>query len=243
MSTASTVRSTHLKGSFAEELPMQFTNDTSRYGWVSQWLHWTTAALVIVLLVMGNAFEIETDEPGSALFFWHASLGVLVFILAAARIGWLLFSRPPALSGSTSRLFRVLARSTHIALYALLFALPVSGWLAASSEGASVPFFGIAAVPAWQGATRARAPSRPATTARESMPSAMAAGNMQQAAAESQQRGGGFKELHEVLGNVLLVLASLHVLAALKHHFLNHDDVLRRMLPRSRPRRTVTVGP
>lgn len=211
---------------------MQFTNDSSRYGSVSQWLHWTTVALVIVLLVMGNAFDIETDEPGSALFFWHSSLGVLVFILAAARIGWVLFSRPPALPQSTSRLFRVLARSSHIALYALLFALPVSGWLDASSEGAAVPFFGIATVPAWQGA--APTPSNSAATAREPKPSAAAAGNMQQAGADAEEGEGGFKELHELLGNVLLVLASLHVLAALKHHFVNHDDVLRRMLPRSR---------
>ena len=208
---------------------MQISNDSSRYGSVSQWLHWTTVALVVVLLVMGNAFEIETDEPGSALFFWHSSLGVLVFILAAARIGWLLFSRPPALPRSTSRLFRVLARSTHIALYALLFALPVSGWLAASSEGASVPFFGIATVPAWRGT--AQAPSSPAAAAREPKPS-VAARSTQEAGGEEGE--SGFKELHEVLGNVLLVLASLHMLAALKHHFVNHDDVLRRMLPRSR---------
>lgn len=208
---------------------MQISNDSSRYGSVSQWLHWTTVALVVVLLVMGNAFEIETDEPGSALFFWHSSLGVLVFILAAARIGWLLFSRPPALPRSTTRLFRVLARSTHIALYALLFALPVSGWLAASSEGASVPFFGIATVPAWGGT--AQAPPSPAAAAREPKPSVLAR-STQEAGGEKGE--SGFKELHEVLGNVLLVLASLHMLAALKHHFVNHDDVLRRMLPRSR---------
>jgi cytochrome b561 len=39
------------------------------------------------------------------------------------------------------------------------------------------------------------------------------------------------KEVHEVLGNVLLVLAALHVGAGLKHHFIDHDNVLSRMLP------------
>jgi cytochrome b561 len=39
------------------------------------------------------------------------------------------------------------------------------------------------------------------------------------------------REVHEVLGNVLLVLAAFHVLAGLKHHFIDRDDVLRRMLP------------
>jgi cytochrome b561 len=39
------------------------------------------------------------------------------------------------------------------------------------------------------------------------------------------------EETHELLGNVVLALAALHVLAALKHHFIDRDDVLRRMLP------------
>lgn len=39
------------------------------------------------------------------------------------------------------------------------------------------------------------------------------------------------EEVHELLGNVLLVLAGIHVLAGLKHHFIDRDDVLRRMLP------------
>ncbi len=36
---------------------------------------------------------------------------------------------------------------------------------------------------------------------------------------------------HEVLGNVLLAIAILHVAAALKHQFWDKDNVLRRMLP------------
>lgn len=38
------------------------------------------------------------------------------------------------------------------------------------------------------------------------------------------------EELHEVLFNVLVGLAALHTLAALKHHFIDHDNVLRSML-------------
>ena len=211
---------------------MQLTNDASRYGAISQGLHWTTAALVIVLLLMGDAFDMKADQPDSALFFWHSSFGILVFLLAAARIGWLLFSRPPALVPSMSRPYRVLARSTHIALYALLFALPVSGWLAASSEGAPVSFFGITTVPQW-GAARTGPISH--AIARQSGPTAAAARAEQASAAPKNEGEGALKEIHEVLGNVLLVLASFHVLAALKHHFVDHDDVVRRMLPRAGP--------
>jgi len=40
----------------------------------------------------------------------------------------------------------------------------------------------------------------------------------------------GLKGLHEALGLLLLLLLFLHVAAALKHHFLDHDDTLKRML-------------
>ncbi|MDQ0349899.1 cytochrome b [Ancylobacter vacuolatus] len=38
-------------------------------------------------------------------------------------------------------------------------------------------------------------------------------------------------ELHELLANALVVLALLHAAAALVHHYVLKDDVLRRMLP------------
>jgi cytochrome b561 len=40
-----------------------------------------------------------------------------------------------------------------------------------------------------------------------------------------------FHEAHETLAKSLFVLALLHAAAALKHHFVDRDDVLRRMLP------------
>jgi cytochrome b561 len=43
------------------------------------------------------------------------------------------------------------------------------------------------------------------------------------------------RSTHEILSYVLLALAILHILAALKHHFWNRDDVLVRMLPFKKP--------
>jgi cytochrome b561 len=40
-----------------------------------------------------------------------------------------------------------------------------------------------------------------------------------------------FHETHEILAATLLVTAVIHLLAALKHHFIDRDNVLRRMLP------------
>jgi len=39
---------------------------------------------------------------------------------------------------------------------------------------------------------------------------------------------------HDTLSDVLFAIAVLHILAALKHHFWNRDDVLKRMLPFTR---------
>ncbi len=42
---------------------------------------------------------------------------------------------------------------------------------------------------------------------------------------------------HEALSDVLMAAAVLHILAALKHHFWDKDDVLLRMLPFTKPAR------
>jgi cytochrome b561 len=42
------------------------------------------------------------------------------------------------------------------------------------------------------------------------------------------------RSTHDALSGVLFVIAVLHILAALKHHFWNRDDVLVRMLPFAR---------
>jgi len=43
-------------------------------------------------------------------------------------------------------------------------------------------------------------------------------------------------EVHEILNDGLAVLVAVHAAAALKHHFVNRDDILRRMLPFLGPR-------
>lgn len=40
-----------------------------------------------------------------------------------------------------------------------------------------------------------------------------------------------FGELHEILGSVLMGVLGMHIAAALKHHFWDKDNTLRRMLP------------
>ena len=48
---------------------------------------------------------------------------------------------------------------------------------------------------------------------------------------KNQSLYNGMKETHDILALALYAIVFLHVAAALKHHFLLKDDVLRRMLP------------
>ena len=48
---------------------------------------------------------------------------------------------------------------------------------------------------------------------------------------QNEQAFNFFKATHDLLSNALFVIVVLHILAALKHHFWNKDDVLKRMLP------------
>ncbi len=202
-----------------------------RYGGISQAFHWITVALVIALLAIGWGADVEADKPGSSAYLWHSSLGVLVFVLALARVLWRLFTPAPALPVSMRGSQRAFARGVHVALYALLLALPLSGWLVASAEGGSVSFFGIATLPRWQPAAGVAPPAvRPQSEDAER--SEQAAGGAASRGAE--QRGEFWEEAHEVLAYAIAALAILHTLAALKHHFIDRDSVLRSMLPARR---------
>jgi cytochrome b561 len=59
----------------------------------------------------------------------------------------------------------------------------------------------------------------------------------------TQQQGRTIATLHEWVGNTIVILAALHALAALFHHFWLRDDVLLRMLPGRRARRAEAEAP
>ena len=178
---------------------MNQPSTTGHYTAVGKTLHWLIALLAFSQLAMGKFFEVDAGEPDT-LFSWHTAFGLSVLTLMVVRLGWRLTHTVPALPLATPGWQLVGARATHIAFYALLIALPFSGWLLTSVAGDAVSFFGWFAVP-----------SLPLTGGEETKDL--------------------IEETHELLGNVLLVLAGLHVLAGLKHHYIDRDDVLRRILP------------
>lgn len=123
--------------------------NTDRWGAVSQLLHWTIAVLILGIGVVGLLMG---ELPRSPKYFWvytaHKSLGLTVLALVLARIGWRLYAGAPAPVAGTPRWQAKVASVTHGAIYLLILAMPLSGWLYDSASGLR-PFrwFGLAEVP------------------------------------------------------------------------------------------------
>lgn len=119
------------------------------WGSLAMVLHWGMAVLILGLILLGWVAEMWHLSPTKLkLFFWHKSLGILVLALALIRIGWRLIDRAPAPPPGSSRLEQWLARVVHGALYLLMLAMPLSGWVIHSAANFPLKVFGFFPLPA-----------------------------------------------------------------------------------------------
>ncbi|MBE1161912.1 cytochrome b [Dyella sp. 7MK23] len=167
-------------------------------------LHWLT----VLCLCCAAALILTRDEvSGRALRQWllegHRHFGLFVLMLFVIRVVTRIRAGKLPQPGPMSRLLHLTAVLTHIAMYALLLALPLLGWALSNAQDKPVHFFGLT-LPALVGADEDLADS--------------------------------LQGWHVDAAWALLALVLLHVGAALWHHFVRRDGVLRSMLPaRSRP--------
>ena len=89
------------------------------------------------------------------------------------------------------------SHGAHWAIYALIFALPLSGWLMSSANAYAVSWFNLFVFPDLIAADKSFAAL--------------------------------FHTIHDILGKVLLVLVIVHIVAALKHQFIDKDGIFQRM--------------
>jgi len=180
------------------------TTDQPRYTAVAMALHWLLALLILALFVLGVYM---TDLPFSPtrlkLYNWHKWAGVSLLLLTILRLGWRLTHRPPTLPAAIRQAMPAWQTRAYHATHHLMYLLFFAVPLLgwAYSSAAGFPIV-------WFGQI--------------SLPDLLPA---DKALAES------IKPLHKLAALALMALAGLHIAAALKHHWLDRDGLLQRMLP------------
>lgn len=113
-------------------------------------LHWATAALVFGALGLGTYMVQMVHDPAARfeLTQTHKSIGVAILALTVARACVRVLTTAPK-PEPAARSVLVAARVAHIALYALLLMMALSGWLMATTTPVRVPtlVFGLFVLP------------------------------------------------------------------------------------------------
>jgi len=182
-------------------------NTTTGYGLVAILFHWVMAALMLGMFALGLYMHNQpiTDPGTFALYQWHKSFGMVVLALAVLRLAWRFANPAPKLPEDMHPLERLAAKLGHAGLYAVMLAIPVSGWFMVSASPFGIPtiLFDVLPVP--------------------HLPVPDALGTK----AEAEEL---LKTVHKLLAFFMIFLVAGHVAAALKHHFLRRDDTLKRMV-------------
>jgi cytochrome b561 len=180
-----------------------------RYTGTAIALHWIIALLILVALPLGLTMtELQLSPQKLKLYAWHKWLGVTVFALAVLRLLWRATHPAPPLPAAVPAWQRAAAHTLHWVLYALMLAIPLTGWLMSSAKGFQTVYLGVLPIP--------------------------------DLLAKDEALGETLAAVHAWLAYALAALLAVHVAAALKHHYIDRDDVLRRMLPRLKPAKEVT---
>jgi cytochrome b561 len=181
----------------------------STYSAVAVGFHWLIAALILTNIGLAWYFGSLRYPENVPPIQLHKSIGITVLLLTVLRIGWRIGHRPPPLPTHMARWERWAAKGTHYLFYLFMLAMPLSGWAMVSSSpllrAHPTVLFGI--VP-W--------PTLPF-------------GHIDPDTLHGLSKL--FRKTHGALALLAYATIALHVAAALKHHLIDRDDVLTRMLP------------
>jgi cytochrome b561 len=119
-----------------------------KYTKTARFLHWTVAALVLLMLAAGLAM---TGNIGRALqdslFVFHKNTGLLLIFIIALRLAWRATHRAPPLPNSLPLLQRRAALATHVLLYVLLIVMVTSGFVRVTMGGFPIELLDWLGVP------------------------------------------------------------------------------------------------
>jgi len=124
---------------------MNWKNTANRYGSFSIGIHWLMLLLVVALYASIELRELypKGSDLREAFKTWHFMLGMLVFVLVWPRLAARLSAPTPLIQPEPVSWQQLSSKLLHLALYALMIAMPISGWLLLSASGKPIPFFGL----------------------------------------------------------------------------------------------------
>ena len=123
-------------------------NSLEDWGAVAKTLHWLVACLILLQLGLGLAAVSWHLSPTKLeLLIWHKSIGMLILLLVLTRLGWRVTGPTPDLPPDTARWERLAARTSHLLLYLLMLALPLSGWVINSAANIPLKLFWVVPLP------------------------------------------------------------------------------------------------
>jgi cytochrome b561 len=110
-------------------------------------LHWLMAILVLTMLFIGVSMVITLKPRFLTLIAIHKPLGIAILALALLRLGVRLRLGAPPLPEDLPRAMALAAKLSHVALYALLIAMPLVGWGMLSAGGYPIVLYGSLHLP------------------------------------------------------------------------------------------------
>jgi cytochrome b561 len=108
--------------------PLEFSHPLHyRLGAIA--FHWAMFVLVVMVGVLGLLHD---SWPKQTQAFWinvHALIGILLWLVLLARVGYRLRHSPPSLPSDIGAFSRRFSSPVHLGLYALMFVIPIIGFV------------------------------------------------------------------------------------------------------------------
>jgi cytochrome b561 len=182
---------------------MSLKSSTQDWGSLAKGFHWLSAVLIIGMIFVGIAMVNFIEDAGIRfdLYQMHKTFGFVVLTLIVLRLTWCVFDRRPLPPSSSSLALQRAASALHLFFYIAILSMILTGWLMVSTSLLPIPV------------------------------SIFGLFNVPFLTTPDAELEIKYKALHHIIGWFLLCAIFIHIAAALKHHFVDKDNVLKRMLP------------
>lgn len=172
------------------------------YNLLARSLHWLIAGLILFMIFLGWRLD-DHDSLRLSRINLHKSVGILILLLSLARLALrFTYKAPPHAPMPKWQLLA--AQSLHVGFYVVMIGMPLTGWAMVSTSARDIPFF------IWHWPHLPFIPVSAGHSPTHEL----------------------FETLHGLIAKLIIYLmVPLHVAAALKHHFIDKDEVMEHMVP------------